>query len=267
MSSPSRLASNHYPVALLLSTAAHNAVTAHTEHWVMVKGIVTNVSPLSTSSLTLVYVLLNDQPSTLGTVPLERFLTGTQFYAEFQPVTIAGSAYSGRYVAVIEPPTTSGTATAKDRILTGKVIPIDVAAKAALIALASTLKNIDLFKELRTLRPQLPMLVNPQHGGYYLVPFGKEPKGPATLAILINAYTGELLEAARIPPRRILTQPQAIERAGTVLPHLRQLSAAAPYATLVRDTDSPYSPSWHIVTDGQEVTVDLDGNVRVTPKP
>ena len=94
-----------YPVAILQDTAPHNSYTPHAEHWVAVRGLITDVDPTTSTTITLEGVLLHDpSPQVLGDPPVIRFLSGTEWYAEFQPVTKVGSGFHGKYVTIIEPP-------------------------------------------------------------------------------------------------------------------------------------------------------------------
>ena len=257
------MARNRFPVALLLDTATHHgAVPTHPENWVTIKGIVTDVDPLTNSSVNLQYVLLYSQKSALDVTADERFLSGSAFYTEFQAVSIPGSAYNGMFVAIIEPPNRRGIAVAKTLPLTGRLIAIDRARAAAARALASTLSRVPTFREQGDLRPQTPLLVNPERGGYYLVPFGKTESSPPTLAILINAYNGEFMEAARLQPRKFIDEREALYRARRFL----DTKAGQPKITLVRDQDSPYSPSYRISSGDREIVVDAEGNVRTSDR-
>lgn len=253
------MSSNHYPVALLLSTAPHNAFATHHEHWVTLKGIVTDKDPLTNSSVTLQYVLIYDQTPTLATQAVERFLTGAQWYAEFQAVSIPGSAYNGKFVAIIEPPTRTGTASARDFLRAGTLIRADRALAEAVKAAATTLRGVGAFGELAGLKPLQPQLVNQGRGAYYLVPFAA-PNAPPTMAVLINAYSGEFLEAARFRARpMVLSNDEAVNRAAVLLPHFKRGDLKA---TLVRDGDSPYFPAWRITAGETELIVDDAGLVR-----
>ena len=250
---------NHYPVAALLSTATHNAIATHREHWVTIKGIVTDLNPLTNTSVTLQYVLIVDQPATFGDPPVERFLSGSQWYAQFQAVAKTGSAYNGNFVAVIEPPRTRGTAIAKLLPLTGTLIPIDRVIALAQRAVRDDLAKVPSFRELANLQPQRPLLVNPERGGYYIVPFTSAGK-PPQMAVLINAYSGDFMEAARFKPRPILTEKEAATRALRFLGRgdARQYKAAP----VSREGGSLYFPFWRVTVEGQELLVDGDGNVR-----
>jgi hypothetical protein len=248
--------SNKYPVAVLLDTASHNAATTHREHWVAVKGIVTDKDPIPANSpVTLKYILIYDQPPAVATSAVERFLTGAQWYGEFQAATIAGT-YSGKYVAVIEPPVVSGRAIAPRLPVTGTIIPAERAAAAAARALTTTLASVGPFRNAANLQPQPPLLVNPERGGYYIVAFAA-PRSAPTLSILINAYNGEFMEAGRFTARRpAMTDREALSRASAFV---RQPGAKA---IAVREGASPYFPSWRVTAGNEEVVIDPEGNIR-----
>jgi hypothetical protein len=250
---------NHYPVAAVLNTNAHNAIATHHEHWITIKGIVTNLDPRTNPSVTLQYVLIVDQPVIFGDPPVERFLSGSQWYAEFGAVAKPGSGYNGNFVAVIEPPRIKGVAIAKLLPIVGTLIPIDRVIALAQRAVKTDLSKVPSFRELTDLKPQRPLLVNPQRGGYYIVPFARGDK-PAEMAVLINAYSGDFMEAARFKGRPMLTEKDAIARA---LRFLVRDEAKQSAATLVyREGTSPYVPFWGVTIDGQDLLVDADGNVR-----
>jgi hypothetical protein len=252
---------NHYPVAVLLGNTAHNAVTGHREHWVVVKGIVTNVAPTS-SPVTLNYILIYDFAPALATSAIERFLTGTQWYGEFSAATL-GTTYAGKYVAVIEPPLLSGQLTAPRRMVTGPVIAPQRAVDAARRALASTLVNVASFRDAANLQPQPPILVNPERGGYYIVPFAAAGTD-STLSVLINAYDGTFLEAGRHKARRpMMTDREALSRASQLL----RVPGANMRAIAVRDGESPYFPSWRVTAGNEEIVIDPEGSVRRVMAP
>lgn len=253
----------HYAAAVVLDTDGHNAIPSHKEHWVVVKGIVTDLDPTTTSTVTLQYVLIVDpSPATLGDPPLERWLTGSQWYAMFKPVTLAGSGYNGKYVAVIEPPPHPGIATARPRVITGTILPPDRAVAAARRALTADLSRAETFRNTANLQPGTPLLVNPKRGAYYIVPFGNDR---SALAVLINAYNGEFMEAARVRPRPILAKNDAVTLAGRFLAR-RQLPNVD--ATLVAPEGfSPYFPAWRVAVDNEQLLIDTTGNIRKLPRP
>ncbi|HWS72549.1 MAG TPA: hypothetical protein VN605_10565, partial [Thermoanaerobaculia bacterium] len=165
----------------------------------------------------------------------------------------------GKYVAVIEPPTRAGTAVARDFVKAGTLIRAEKALSEAVKAATTTLRGVSTFGDLATLKPLQPQLVGQDRGAYYLVPFAA-PNAPPTMAVLINAYSGEFLEAARFRARpMLLSNEDAVSRAGVLLPHVKRGDLKA---TLVRDGDSPYFPSWRVTAGEAEVVVDNAGIVR-----
>jgi hypothetical protein len=254
---------NHYAVAALLKTAPHNGVTSHREDWVTIKGIVTDLDPLTAPTVTLQYVLFVEQAPTFGGPPTERFATGTQWYSEFQTVSIAESVHNGKFVTVIEPPKRSGTAIIAKRLpATGKIITPDAAMAAASRALQNDLQQASpSFRTLATLQPARPLLVRGDRVSYYLVPLSGGDKSQAS-AVLINADSGAFMEAGRYGPRPMLSASDAIARALRVRRVPRTIGE--PFATLVApdDAGSPYFPSWLVYTGNDSWLVDPEGNVR-----
>ena len=108
---------NSYPVALLKDTLSHNSYTSHKEHWIAVRGVITDVDPTTpgTTSVNLQYVWFNDPAVDLGSPSIERFVSGSTWYSEFLPVSKVGSSFHGKYVAVIEPPRISRGSAGRDR--------------------------------------------------------------------------------------------------------------------------------------------------------
>lgn len=249
----------HYAAAAVLDTAGHSSIASHKEHWVVIKGIVTDLDPTTASTVNLQYVLIVDpSPASFGDPPLERFLSGSQWYSMFKTVTLGTSTYAGKYVALIEPPPTTGIAVAKRQPLIGKVIRPERAVAAAQRALLIDLRRAGVFDDMRELRPEMPLLVNPKRGGYYLVSF-RGAKGSA-MAVLINAYSGAFMEAARMKPRPILPRNEALSMARRFLRRDQAKNAEA--ALEAREGESPYFPTWRVALNGDEVLIDVAGNVR-----
>ncbi|HEY3052640.1 MAG TPA: hypothetical protein VGK04_04550 [Thermoanaerobaculia bacterium] len=251
---------NHYPVAALLNTNTHNAIATHREHWVAIKGVVTDLNPTTNPAVTLQYVLIVDQPPIFGDPPVERFLSGSQWYSEFAAAAKAGSTYNANFVAIIEPPRIRGTAIAKLLPVTGRIIPIDRVTELAQRAVRTDLAKAPSFRELTRLQPQRPVLVNPERGAYYIVPFSA-PGNPATLAVLINAYSGDFMEAAQLKSLPMLSDKEATTRA---LRFIGKDQARQSKATLTSSYEgaSLYSPFWRVTVDGQDLLVDAVGNIR-----
>jgi hypothetical protein len=247
-----------YPAAVVLATASHNSYAPHQEHWVAIRGLVTDNPPVTHPTVNLEMVWFTDPAVPLGDPPLQRLVTGSTWYTEFQAVTKAASAYNGKFVAVIEPPPSKGRAVAPAEVLTGRVIQ---AARALQIA-AQQLGNpriaqFEPFRKLRGTKPMAPLLVNAQRGGYYLIPLtanGKDAIG----AMLLNAYTGGLQEVGTFAPTRFVSQKDAVERAlrtaGKVDPaQVRSALVSTPEAGASR-----YRPAWKVEVAGRSVIVRQD---------
>lgn len=249
----------HYAAAVVLDTNGHNDIPSHKEHWVVVKGIVTDLDPTTVLTVNLQYVLIVDpSPDPLGGAPIERWLSGSDWYAMFHPVTISGSAYNGKYVAVIEPPQTMGTAVARPRVLVGTIIPPDRAVAAARRAVSADLSRVATFRDAPNLQPGTPILVNPNRGAYYIVPFGD------TLSVLVNAYDGSFMEAARVRTRPILAKNEAIARAGRFVG--RERPATGDAILVAPEGVSPYFPAWQVGVDNERLLIDTTGKVRKLPR-
>jgi hypothetical protein len=250
----------HYPVAAVLNTNPHNALVSHREHWVTIKGIVTDLDPTTNPSVTLQFVFITDQPANLGDPAVDRFLTGAQWYSEFQAVVNASSIYNGKFVAIIEPPERPGRADARVLPVTGVVLSADRALAAARnAARLSALTNTDSFREISQMQPQTPILVNPGRRAYYIVPFARAGSAPS-MAILINAYSGDFMEAGRFAPRPMIAERDAVARAARLL---GRESLPTAKATLVpTDRDLPYFPAWRVNVDGEDVVIQQNGGLR-----
>jgi len=260
---------NGFPVAAVMSTTAHNTYAAHQEHWVVIKGIVTDADPTTTSAVTLDHVWITDpSPATFGDPPLERFLSGGAWYAELQPVTKAGSAYNGKYVAVIEPPERRGLAKADLPILRGEVLPWErvVELSRRWLDKLEILRELKPFAELYRAEPKEPILVDPKFGGYYLVPFTVDGK-TVRHAMLINAYDGSLLEVGAFAPVRYVGKKEALERAQKLL-RVRQPERIDARLTFAPEAGaaSRYHPVWRVEIDDRAVAVRQDGAVRFWPR-
>ena len=203
---------NSFPVPIVKDTVAHNTYTAHEEHWIAIRGIITDADPTTTSSVNLENVWFNDpSPANLGDPPVIRFVTGTQWYDEFAPVTKVGSSYHGEYVAVIEPPQVTGVAIAKAKLLYGTLItPAKATEFAERWVKEKKLYDIESYKVLANAKPLPPLLVNKDHGGYFIVPYSTDGK-MAQVAVIVNAYNGEFEEVGAFKPIRYLTEKQAVE--------------------------------------------------------
>jgi hypothetical protein len=267
------MTSNSFPVALVKDTVAHNAIAGHTEHWVAIRGIVTDADPTTTTSVTLENVWFNDPcPETLGDPAVVRFVTGTQWYDEFEPVTKVGSSYHGQYVAVIEPPAVSGVALAKIKVLFGTLITADQARESAARWIKEKkLYAFESYKVLAKAKPLPPLLVNQMHGGYYIIPYSTDGR-QALAAVIVNAYTGEFEEVGAFKPVQYLEKKQAIEIAMQALkpPPDRKSNTAGPQpdpptAELVfprgQQVVGRYFPLWQVNVNRQTIGVSQQQHV------
>lgn len=262
---------NDFPAAVVLDTNAHNSYVAHQEHWVVVKGIITDVDPETTSSVTLDHIWITDpSPATFGDWPVERFIAASTWYAELSAVSKATSTYNGKFVAVIEPPERRGKLVARvEEILFGEILPWERVRELA----KRWLEEIEILRELKPFAPFYrgeplePLLVNPKRGGYYLVPFSTEGKG-VSHALLINAYKGNFQEAGAFAPMRYIGKEEAVERAFKFLRARRpeRIDAVLLHAPEAGST-SRYDPVWRVTVDRQVVAVRQNGSVRFWPRP
>jgi len=250
---------NSYPVALLKDTLSHNGYTSHREHWIAVRGVITDVDPTTpgTTSVNLQYVWFNDPAVDLGSPSIERFISGSTWYSEFLPVSKAGSGFQGKYVAVIEPPGVRGVAVAPPEILSGLVIPADKAlASAEGWIRRQRIYELKEYRVLKKARPLQPLLVNKDHGGYYIIPYSTDGV-KASAAVLVNAYTGGFQEVGVFKPLKYLTKDEAVKTAlgaARLTPQRK-----APDAELVLPmgdvVTSRYFPLWKVTAGGEVLAV------------
>jgi len=252
----------NYPAAGLLNTLPHNSYAAHEEHWVAIRGVITDLDPRTNPVVNLLFVWFNDPAVPLGDLSIERFVSGSTWYAEFQPVTKPGSSYSGKYVAVIEPPELKGRAVAPAEVLRGELIKPEKALEFALKWIEEyKLYEMRPYRLLKSAKPLSPILVNRGYGGYYIVPFveGGENR-PAGGALLINAYTGGLQEAGAFKPVKYISEKEA----GSIA--LRQLKikkarkvSAELFLPMKERLASRYFPIWKVTVDGITIGVTQQG--------
>lgn len=262
---------NNFPVAAVLDTTAHRPpVPAHQEHWVVIKGIVTDVDPTvpGTTAVNLEHIWYTDPaPAVFGDPAIEHFVAGGDWYLDFQAVGKAASAYLGEYVALIEPPRLRGRAVARKPLLRGELIPLEAALERAKrwVEEMRLLRELKPFADLARARPGRPLLVDPDGGGYYLVPFTVEGE-TVRHAVLINAYSGDFKELGAFAPVRYLEEREAVKRAKRLL---RPGEEERVKASLVYDPEagavSRFHPVWRIQSERGVVAVRQDGTVRRWP--
>jgi hypothetical protein len=248
-----------YPAAALLNTLHHNGVVPHSEHWVAVTGVVTDVDPSTNQTVNLLAVLFNDPVvPNFGDPAIPKYVSGSQWYAQFMQVNKAGSIYNGNYVVVYEPPEVSGRAIAPLEILVGRVIgPAEALRFAAKWIKEYKLNEISQFKIVSELAPSAPVLVNESRGGYYIIPYlQKTPQQTVQANIFVNAYTGDFQEIGILKPTKYLEKEKAVQ---TALERLGKKKATAVTAELVFPADEPsytrYFPIWKVTADESKIHV------------
>jgi hypothetical protein len=256
---------NEFPVAALLDTTDHGTGSAtHREHWVAVTGIRTDVDPTAIPkppTVDLLNVFYNDPASATGGTT--KVVSGSIWYGMFQAVAKPTSAFDGKYVAVIEPPTGTGTARAPREVLSGRLI----SAQDALAAAQRGIREIDLtrvgpYEILGRAKNQTPLLVDGRLGGYYLIPYTSRADGQAEAALFVNAYTGGFQEADVFAPTRFLSEEEARQAALRYLKSERPKSVEAELVSSAEAGAASRSrPLWKVRVDGRTVGVTQTGTV------
>ncbi len=264
---------NSFPVTLLLSTDAHNInVPSHQEHWVVVTGIVTDVDPLTNSTVNLEAVLIHDPAfSDIGYPTINRYCTASQWGTLFQAVNKPASTYHGKYVAVVEPPEVTGIAIIPLEILKGVVIKPNEAVRYAEKWLKKyKISDIEGYRLLKGAEPLNPLLVNRKHGGYFIVPYASaaktdenNPQGNlAGAAVLINAYKGNLKEVGLFQPMKFMGKDKAVQIARNYLNIKSTRKVKAELVTKIKGRSfSRYFPCWKITLDRKLVHVTQKGEI------
>lgn len=266
---------NNYPVGVLLETTSHNIIVGHEEHWVEVRGVVTDVDPTipGNTTITLEFVWYTDpSPATLGDPAVTALIAGSTWYSMLQPVTKPLSTYNGEHVAIIEPPQIVGKAVAALEVMKGRIIsPEEALKKAAQRIKEYKLYEIETYKDLKNAKPLKPLLVNKEYGGYYLIPYtttsGRQ-NNPVPLSVLINAYKGNFQQVGAFKPTKYMYEQEAIK---TALKYLNIKSAKKIEAELVTKIKGQpfgkYFPCWKITLDGNVVHVSQKGRIYSTVLP
>ncbi|MEN6487678.1 MAG: hypothetical protein ABFD66_02150 [Smithella sp.] len=253
-----------YPTAVLLDTEAHNDYAPHQEHWIAVRGIITDLDPTApgVTSVNLSFVWFNDPAVPMGSPAVERFISGSTWYSEFQTVNKAGSVYAGKYVIVTEPPEIKGLAKAPREVLRGTVItPKDALSFAAKWIEKYKLDEIKTYSLLKKAKPLEPMLVNARQGGYYIIPYTTEQGGRlASLSILVNAYNGNFQEIGVFKPTAYLKKEDAVRLAVESLKEEKpQKVEAVLVSSRTQMGGSRYFPLWEVSADKTILNVGQQG--------
>jgi hypothetical protein len=267
---------NNYPVAVLLKTASHNGIVGHEEHWVEVRGVVTDLDPTipGNTTIALQYIWYTDpSPANLGDPAVSPYIAAGAWYSELQPVTKTLSKYNGEHVAIIEPPQIVGKALAPLEVMKGTIIsPQEALKEAALWIKENKIYQIETYKDLKNAKPLKPLLVNKEYGGYYLIPYtttsgpytttSVKQNNPVPFSVLINAYKGNFQQVGAFKPVKYMYEQEAIQ---TALKYLNIKSAKEIEAELVTKIKGQsfhkYFPCWKITLDGNVVHVSQRGRI------
>jgi hypothetical protein len=245
------IAKRRYPAALLTNKGSH---------WVVVTGFCSDRDPQTgdvgdfTIDINDPFVLPRPQGSfcagaaadTEGTV---RTVNAGDFYQyDWSYPNTYGSVWRDRYVAIVDPPSISAAANARQVLERGRPIGGDAAAEAAARHVAERgLGGRRRFGFILDITPPRAFLVNQDRSGYYLVPFDAD-NGRSLGAVLVNAYNGDFQEiAAFAQPTRYIDADEAI----TIARHSAGVGASiSAEASLVfrvsEQTSSRYQPLWEV---------------------
>ncbi len=181
------------------------------EHWVNVIGYQSNVEPSSSSStVTLTDIFFYDPlpgGSSSGWVSGTTWLTAAEYWGVSHNRT--GSAWHGKYIAIVEPPPVNIQVVADDWVLTGPVLPPDTILHRVRQWLA-TVPNTETpgpFEALRQdAQPRQPLLVTAEDYSYYLVELEDR-----RFAAVFNAYDGSFEEIRAFDqPRPTFFDPEPV---------------------------------------------------------
>jgi hypothetical protein len=206
---------NNYPVPLLRDTISHNSYTAHEEHWLVIRGIVTDVDPTGpgVTSVELDMVCYYDPaPTTLGDPAVKTCEDGDIWNDDIlQAVSKGSSSFFGKYVAVVEPPEKKIVTHTAAEVLFGKLItPEDALRYARRWIDERKFRDTEEYQALKTAKPLLPQLVNKDYGAYYIVPYSNDEKNVG-ISVLVNGYNGHFQSIAAFKPVPYVSRQQAID--------------------------------------------------------
>ena len=250
------------------------------QHWIVIDGFTTDVDPTQNTAVTLEFIEIVDpsnSPCPTATSGGVRILmTGANWYANYwyAPGNHPASKWDGNYVAVIEPPPAPGAAKAGELPEEGKIISADAARDHALRAFKKLRLNCrDPYRILRNSKPLQPLLINPKHKGYYIVPLGYEEGAISQGAVVVNAYDGSFQEVGVFErPIKYLAEKRAVRRAMKYL-CLCQEARERVQAELTfqpsEQTQSRFLPVWAVTVAGRTIFVTQEAVVfeELTPLP
>ena len=254
-----------------LKFPAHATVYGH-GHALVITGLTTSQNPLNTPSgpINLINIEIhNPWPPNKGE---KAYMTGSHWYSRYfyPPKSPSNSKWSECMLATIHikqnPFTTDDkhftqngpTLIAPQLQEKGKVIPADVITQKWIKISKSKLRKQDR-KILRTHSMMEPILVNKDHQGYYLVPFGNKKTNESFAAIIVNAYTGEFESFATFAKPFYYLRSQEYRD--------NNINIEAIF-TPSKQCRSPFTPLWKTTSSFEETTYyDYEGNSIVELSP
>lgn len=251
------------------------------QHWVMIDGFTTDVDPTTTATINLQRIEIVDPwnppcpAATSGGV--RSLMTGANWYSNYwyTPGNIAASKWNGNYIAVIEPPVKQGVAMAPMQVEEGRCTISEDAAKEYAMR---WFKELRLEKRapyavLRQTNVLQPLLVNPKHKGYFLVPLGYSEGELSQGAVLVNAYDGSFQEVGVFQrPIKYLSMDEAIRIARNYLcackDKRRRIQAQLMFQPS-EQTQSRFMPLWKVMVGRVTLYITQEGKVfeKLTPLP
>jgi hypothetical protein len=262
---------NQFPVAAMVDPTGAS-IYGSFQHWVVIEGFVTDLDPVTNQVIELKSVdIVNPAPpcgTDINRGGIRSTVDSATWYSFYWrvPGNYAGSKWDGNYVAVVEPPLTSGVSKAPKKALLeqGSVISKNKALELA----AKWLKTMSFDNKYPVLKNVIvsnALLVNETFRGYYLVPLIDKSQKDNVGAIIINAYNGDFEEIGVFQkPIQFLDVKAAIQIA------LKECSCGeAKMARLVVHpllrSQSRYIPIWKIIFKFRTVYVSQTGIVIQPP--
>lgn len=246
-------------------------------HWVLVYGYETNIQPTPDNTVDLQRISIIDpfcspcsDPASGGVEIPD--ITGTAWYANYwnQGVQFwAGAPYHGEYIAVAEPPVTTGKVRLKKEYVGKKeeIISFETAIKKAEGYIKERkLTEHKVLNFMAQASPQTPLLVEwpDLNKYYYLVPFAMESQGKVKAVMILNAYNGNYQECGALCDSiSFVTSKEAVkltlEKMG--ISEYKKLTTSLKYS-YSNLSHSHYYPFWEINIDDKVYYIDLNRNVH-----
>lgn len=269
---------NSYPVATLVNQG---------QHWVVIVGYETDIVPNQGTSPTLNKVTINDPwPVNQGATST---VTGNKWYSSYWNGAVTydpNGTWEGKYVAVIEPPISSGDVIIETvaRIGTEMITPEEAVALANYYIIELGLGEMEPYSMLLSedtvnLDPflvreeiEIGMPAGEEVPYYYIVPYGYNYEIPQIrVSILVNAFTGDFEEVGAFgEPVGYLSEEDAINIAAIELeltPQEMEQAQAILLFTPSAITHIGIYPFWKVTVDDRYIYIDQTGTAHdeVTP--